>query len=449
MATAAHQFKAEAQDKANKLKTLEEKWVRIEDTEYNVTNFKHPGGSVINYMLTAEGADATDAYREFHMRSARADKILKKLPKRPAQARAPDEPLPKGQTSSDEEITADFKRFRQELEDEGFFEPSPLHVAYRLVELAGIFAASMWLLSVGQLFAGVVVLALFSGRCGWVQHEGGHGSLTGNLWMDKRIQALTIGFGLGSSGDMWNGMHNKHHATPQKAGHDLDLDTTPLVAFFNRAVETNRKRPWSGLWLKFQAYTFLPITSGCFVMLFWLLFLHPRNVVKKGKWEEAVWMASAHTVRTAIIAQMTGFSILQSYGLNWVSLWMAGMYLFGHFSTSHTHTDIVEEDENPSWVRFAVEHTVDIDPSKAWVNWIMGYLNCQVIHHLFPQMPQFRQPEVSRRLIPFCQKHGLKYDIMSYQKAWYLTFKNLDQVGHEYYELEQERAKAKAAKKAA
>ena len=49
-----------------------EKWVRIDDTEYDVTNFKHPGGSVINYMLTSLGADATETFREFHMRSKKA-----------------------------------------------------------------------------------------------------------------------------------------------------------------------------------------------------------------------------------------------------------------------------------------------------------------------------------------------------------------------------------------
>jgi hypothetical protein len=31
----------------------------------------------------------------------------------------------------------------------------------------------------------------------------------------------------------WNGPHNKHHATPQKIGHDIDLDTAPLVAFYD------------------------------------------------------------------------------------------------------------------------------------------------------------------------------------------------------------------------
>ena len=33
------------------------------------------------------------------------------------------------------------------------------------------------------------------------------------------------------SGAWWRNQHNKHHATPQKLKHDVDLDTLPLVAF--------------------------------------------------------------------------------------------------------------------------------------------------------------------------------------------------------------------------
>ena len=76
---------------------------------------------------------------------------------------------------------------------------------------------------------------------------------------DKWIQAVFVGFGLHSSGSMWNLMHNKHHATPQKVNHDIDLDTTPLVAFFDTAIEKNRRTAFSKWWLRWQAYTVLPL----------------------------------------------------------------------------------------------------------------------------------------------------------------------------------------------
>ena len=127
-------------------------------------------------------------------------------------------------------------------------------------------------------------------------------------------------------------------------------------------------------------------------------------------------------------------SFARAYGLYALSQWIAGMYLFAHFSTSHTHTKVVEFKDHPSWVRYAVEHTVDISPDRAYVNWLMGYLNCQVIHHLFPDMPQFRQPEVSKKFELFARKWGLEYTVMTYGEAWKATFKNLNDVGKHYYE---------------
>lgn len=45
--------------------------------------------------------------------------------------------------------------------------------------------------------------------------------------------------------------------------------------------------------------------------------------------------------------------------------------MFGHFSLSHTFMPVVEENDQPSWVRFAMEHSVDISPGNWLVDWIM------------------------------------------------------------------------------
>ena len=407
-------------------KTFERRWVRIADVEYDVTDFKHPGGSVILYMLSNTGADSTEAFKEFHMRSTKAHKVLKSLPQRPAE--------PKDKTTKEERMLADFASWRAQLEKEGFFKPSRVHLAYRIIELMAMFALGTLLMATGFPMLSVFVYgAFFGARCGWVQHEGGHNSLTGKIWWDKRIQAACMGFGLGTSGDMWNQMHNRHHATPQKVRHDMDLDTTPAAAFFDRAVEENRPRGFSRLWMRFQAWTFVPVTSGLFVMAFWLYILHPRQVIRRKNFEEGFWMAMSHVVRTIAIKYASGYSWATSYGLFCTSMWVAGMFLFAHFSTSHTHLEVVPADKHLSWVRYAVDHTVDIDPSVGWVNWLMGYLNCQVIHHLFPDMPQFRQPEVSKRFIQFAMKWDLNYKVMTYWGAWVATFSNLDKVGKHYY----------------
>jgi len=45
------------------------------------------------------------------------------------------------------------------------------------------------------------------------------------------MQEVFYGVGCGMSASWWRSQHNRHHATPQKLQHDVDLDTLPLVSF--------------------------------------------------------------------------------------------------------------------------------------------------------------------------------------------------------------------------
>lgn len=395
------------------------KYVIVDDRQYEVSEFNHPGGSVIDYMTN--GQNATEAFREFHYRSKKAHAVLKTLPSAPLAERH----------STDREVLDDFERLRHSLVLRGFFEPSRPLVAYRICEQALLYGLAVWLMSARPL-ASVLLLGLFKARCGWIQHEGGHNSLTGHIATDKLIQEVFVGFGLHTSGIMWNKMHNKHHATPQKSKYDIDLDTTPLVAFYDTAVESNRRKAFSKTWLKYQMYTFLPITSGIFVPLLWLLYLHPREVIKARNWRQLALMMLGNVLPVLLFMARGGYGATASVGLSAASLWLANMYLFGHFSLSHTTTDVIPETEDPSWVRYAIEHSVDIAVGNPVVDWIMGYLNYQVVHHLFPSMPQYRGPEVSRELVVFCERHQIRYARIGYFEAWTEMFANLNRVGEAY-----------------
>ena len=395
--------------------------IYIEDKWYDITNFikRHPGGSIIKSYIDQ---DATMVYREMHSRSKKAKNVLHSLPVI--------EDLDPPVMESNRNMLIDFDRWRLSLQDRGFFKPSKRHAAYRIWELVGLFMLASWFMSLDTIpykLLSVFIYGIFGGRCGWVQHEAGHRSFTGDIKMDDIIQKATIGFGLLTSGPMWNSMHNKHHATTQKLGHDMDLDTMPFVLFHPQAVGENKNI--SKWWLRFQAWTFLPMTSGIFVMLFWIYYLHPRKIIRDKDYIQGFFTLLGHVGRTYVIHKASGFSYLESYLWLTSCMYVSGIYLFGHFSTSHTFMPVVQKTSNPTWVEYSLNHTVDIDTQNPIVSWIMGYLNCQCVHHLFPQMPQFRQPQVTRELALFAKKWNLNYKQIGYFEAWYLTFKNMNDVG--------------------
>ena len=423
--------------------------ITIDGTTYDVTDFKHPGGSIINYVKNT--ADATEVFREFHHRSSdRVNKVLQSLVLYPESAPppiAPEHTL----TDHQKTMTADFREMREKLLIQGLFEPDYIHVYFRLLELAFYFGMGTWLASY-NIYASVLSFIAFKTRCGWVQHECGHVSFTGNKRIDRAIQTFTMGFGGGVSSSVWNSMHQRHHAAPQKIKHDIDLDTTPLVAFFNRAFEstTHGQRParvMSRWWMRFQAWTFLPLINGVFVHLFWIYYLHPKKVFNrlcsaKTREEhtsaafEVVCMSASHIVIPYIFYTGGGTDLMWSYFLLMVVNFWNFIFLFGHFSLSHSFTGVVPETKHLLWFEYALHHTVNISTRSALVTWIMGYLNFQIEHHLFPSMPQHKNALAAPYVRAFCERHApaLKYTEYSYKDAWRLMLSNLNQVGKHYYE---------------
>jgi fatty acid desaturase len=424
----------------------------IEGVTYDITDFKHPGGNIINYAKNT--ADATDVFNEFHYRSPLAKKLLRSLPVyRDSDDDADTDPAPAPAdelTQQQKEMTADYREMRATLVEQGLFEPDYIQVYFRLLEIAFYFSLGTWFASY-NIYASILSFVVCKTRCGWVQHECGHLSFTGNRRIDRAIQTFTMGFGGGVSSSVWNSMHQKHHATPQKVKHDIDLDTTPFVAFFNRAFEdtANGKvaaRYMNRVWMRFQAWTFLPVVNGILVHLFWMYYLHPSKVLRRLQTArtreiqletafEVVCMAASHIVVPYIFWNYSNYSPLYSYFLGMIVNFWNIVYLFGHFALSHTFTGVVPEDKHLLWFEYAIQHTVNISTKSALVTWIMGYLNFQIEHHLFPSMPQYKNAAAAPYVRRFCLKWGehLTYTEHSYATAWRLMLSNLNEVGKHYY----------------
>jgi fatty acid desaturase 2 (delta-6 desaturase) len=426
--------------------------IKIDGVTYDITNFKHPGGNIINYAKNS--TDATDVFHEFHHRSTKAGKVLRSLPVY-HDGDEHDESLERSHllTERQQEMTTDFREMRANLVTQGCFEPDYIHVYFRMLELVFYFGLGTWFASY-NIYASILSFIAFKTRCGWVQHECGHLSFTGIRVIDRAIQTFTMGFGGGVSSSVWNSMHQKHHATPQKIKHDIDLDTTPFVAFFDRAFEDNTNgkvsaRFMNRWWMRVQAWTFLPVVNGIFVHLFWMYYLHPKKVFHRlcsAKTREvyiettfeAVSMASSHIALPIIFYNggSSGGGLLWCYFLLMIVNFWNFIYLFGHFSLSHTFTGVIPDNKHLLWFEYALNHTVNISTKSQMVSWVMGYLNFQIEHHLFPSMPQYKNAIAAPYIRAFCDRWApeLKYTEHSYKDAWCLMLSNLNQVGKHYYD---------------
>ena len=381
---------------------------------YNVAQFqkKHPGGSVLKFQL---GADATDAYNAFHSRSKKADLVLKSLPSRPVDA-----------SYNVDKLSQDFEALRTQLEAEGFFKPNLRHVAYRITEVIAMHLVGIQLVWSGHYLLGATMLGLAQGRCGWLMHEGGHYSLTGNITVDRHLQMVIYGLGCGMSGCFWRNQHNKHHATPQKVGSDPDLATLPLVAYHKLIGQKAKNRTW----LSWQAPLFFTGVITTLVGFLWQFLAHPNHALRVKNYLELFYLAARYVGWHSLFGYM---GIGASFRLYTLYVAIGATYIFTNFAVSHTHKDVVPKGKHISWTLYSANHTTNCT-SSWWCNWWMAYLNFQIEHHLFPSMPQYNHPKIAPRVKALFDKHGVEYDVRPYFECMRVTYKNMLLVGNFDYD---------------
>lgn len=93
-------------------------------------------------------------------------------------------------------LTKDFTKLYLELEREGLFEPSYTHIFFRVVEVLVMMFVGyrlLWFQNNLAKLIGIVLIGLTQGRFGWLQHECGHNSLSGNPKLDRLFHILFIG----------------------------------------------------------------------------------------------------------------------------------------------------------------------------------------------------------------------------------------------------------------
>jgi fatty acid desaturase 2 (delta-6 desaturase) len=391
------------------------KFLIINNIKYDITNFNHPGGEVINYY---SNKDATDVYNAFHHRSLKSDLVLKNLPI-----------INNKSDFNSNLMLEDFNLLRQSLIDRGFYKPNYWMLGLFILDILFFFGLGVYLIS-KNIFLSLLAFSLSYGKCGWLNHEAGHNSLTGNIKMDKFIQSLSIGIGLSMHYNSWNLIHNKHHACTQKINNDLDTDS--IIAYFIGAVEKNKFVIKNKYWLRFQVYNYF--LYGIFIVFLFLKYVdHPRQMIRDKDYKQIIIAIFSYIGKILLFMYFGDYTFTQSLLLYHCMLWFTSLYLFGHFTLSHSSTDIVDENTDKNWVEYAFEHTIDISPDNLLVCWFMGYLNCQTVHHLFPSLQNFRQSIVSKELLLFAKKWNIKYTICTYKEIWIITLKNLNNVGKYYY----------------
>ena len=220
----------------------------------------------------------------------------------------------------------------------------------------------------------------------------------------------------------WKHSHNYiHHTYTNIIGKDRDIGYGIL--------RMDEDQPWRPYYLGNPVYAFLLMT-----FFEWGVALHDleTETVPSGewKWEEKkdvtlrIWKKMRRQVLKdyVLFPALTGPFFLSTLAGNAVAnlirnVWAFNIIFCGHFPAGVASFTIEEtEDESRGqWYYRQLLGSANITGSKLF-HVMSGNLSHQIEHHLFPDLPARRYPEISDEVRELCEKYDLPYNTGSLSK---------------------------------
>jgi fatty acid desaturase len=301
----------------------------------------------------------------------------------------------------------DYAELRRLIRQEGLLRRRPCYYSVKIAVVVLLLAAG-WaaFVAVGDSWWQMVValyLALMFGQIGFVGHEAGHRQIfrtrRGNAGAGLMLGNLLIGLSFG----WWTRKHNRHHAFPNTQGKDPDI-AIPAIAF-TREQARSRRGVLRAL-ARCQAYLFFPL------LLFEALSMHVISVaaVLRGP-ARSMWLESALLLAHCagyLAAVLLVLSPLRAVAFIAVQQGLFGLYLGCAFAPNHKGMPVLSEQDTLDFLRRQVLTSRNVSGGRV-TETLLGGLNYQIEHHLFPGMPR---PSLRRCRIlvrSFCAQVGVRY----------------------------------------
>lgn len=284
-----------------------------------------------------------------------------------------------------------------------------------------------------------------------IMHDANHGS-----YSEKRTINYLMGYlvnFLGAFHVNWILQHNvQHHSFTNIDGHDGDIEN----AFFRFAPQQPRKKLF-----RYQIYyapflyglmTFFWYTSKDFIDLFKynkLGLLKKRGYKFKNQLTHLiinkVWYTILTLVLPLIILDLPWWQVILGFLL---MHYISGLILALIFQPAHVleETSFYVTDDNGSvennWAIHQMKTTANFANRSRWFSWLIGGLNFQIEHHLFPNICHVHYNKISKIVRETAAEFNVPYyHHKTFGKALSSHFKLLNALGTGKYDLELARTK--------
>ncbi len=267
-------------------------------------------------------------------------------------------------------------------------------------------------------------LAVVSTQFGFLGHDTAHRQVfishRWNAWTARVLSCLFAGL----SYSWWMGKHNRHHNAPNQEGKDPDIG--PGVLAFTPAMAA----PRTGLAAWFtrrQGWAFFPLLTleGLALHIASVQTLVRQKSVQH-RWLELSFIALrlGGFVAALFVLLPPG----KASAFIGVQLAVFGVLLGGSFAPNHKGMPLVPASMRVDFLRRQVLMSRNVRRGAA-TDFMMGGLNYQIEHHLFPSMPRPNLKRAQPLVRAHCARHGVAYTEKSLVQSYGIVVRYLNRVG--------------------
>lgn len=250
-----------------------------------------------------------------------------------------------------------------------------------------------------------------------IMHEGGHHSFSSHKWVNN-LSVHSLNF-FGGSSYFWKLKHNiSHHTYTNMEGLDSDIEVGPLMR-----LHDNQPLYWIH---RFQHFYWFVLYGATYIS--WVFYqdfnkyftgritdgMTKNNLSLKEHiifWGSKLFYVSLFLILPVLTAgwvkMLVGFLIIHFV----CGLFMAIVFQLAHIvcETEFPNADPATQKVDQEWALHQVATTANFATRSKLVSWLLGGLNFQVEHHLFPKISHIHYPKISEMVKETCTQFNVKY----------------------------------------
>ncbi|MGW1061874.1 fatty acid desaturase family protein [Micromonospora rubida] len=329
---------------------------------------------------------------------------------------------------TDRQRGSDYADLSRQVRAEGLLGRRRGYYAVRIGLVVGCYAG-LWALfgrlgeSWWQLGVAVALAVVFA-QAAFIGHDAGHRQIAHSRRVNDLIGIVHGNLLTGISFGWWVDKHNRHHAHPNTEGRDPDIT---MAALSFTTGQAQRRRGLGALLVRHQAYLFFPM------LLLEGLHLHAASVrAVFGQRRTARRPAEAGLLALHfggyLAAVFLVLSPAQAIVFVLVNQGVLGLYLGSSFAPNHKGMPILSAEDDLDYLRRQVLTSRNVC-GGAFLDTVLGGLNYQIEHHLFPSMPRPNLRQARPLIMRFCAEHDIAYHETTLGRSWAEALRHLRDVG--------------------